>query len=122
SHEIQLKSSGEQAIDWILGAYYSHEKNRIRFDIDQRNGYRDGTFSWAGSFIQANRQIDSRAVFGQAVWHVNDAIRVTGGLRYTSDKKQDIGGRNVTYSGEGCSDADKLPGGRCTGGIFGAYP
>ncbi|EQB32771.1 TonB-dependent receptor [Sphingobium ummariense] len=118
SHEIQLKSTGEQAIDWILGAYYSHEKNRIRFDIDQRNGYRDGTFSWAGSFIQANRQIDSRAVFGQAVWHVNDAIRVTGGLRYTSDKKEDIGGRNVTFSG--CPAT--LPADACQGGIFGAYP
>ncbi|EJL29291.1 TonB-dependent receptor [Novosphingobium sp. AP12] len=122
SHELQLKSTGEQAIDWILGAYYSHEKNRIRFDIDQRNGYRDGTFSWAGSFIQANRQIDSRAVFGQAVWHVTDALRVTGGLRYTSDKKEDIGGRNVTYSGDGCSPADLAPGGACQSGIFGAYP
>ncbi|KEY99151.1 TonB-dependent receptor [Sphingomonas sp. BHC-A] len=118
SHELQVKSTGEQAIDWILGAYYSHEKNRIRFDIDQRNGYRDGSFSWAGSFIQANRQIDSRAVFGQAVWHVSDAIRVTGGLRYTSDKKEDIGGRNVTFSG--CPAT--LPPGACQGGIFGAYP
>ena len=122
SHELQLKSTGENTFDWILGAYYSHEKNKIRFDIDQRNGYRDGTFSWAGSFIQANRQIDSRAVFGQTVWHATDWLRVTGGLRYTSDKKQDIGGRNVTYSGDGCSDADKAPGGACTGGIFGAYP
>nr|WP_043605707.1 TonB-dependent receptor [Novosphingobium sp. Rr 2-17] len=122
SHELQLKSSGKQTIDWIVGAYYSHEKNRIRFDIDQRNGYRDGTFSWAGSFIQANRQIDSRAVFGQAVWHATDHLRVTGGLRYTSDKKQDIGGRNVTYSGDGCSAADLAPGGACQAGIFGAYP
>ncbi|MFD1104987.1 TonB-dependent receptor [Sphingobium olei] len=122
SHEIQLKSTGEQDLDWILGAYYSHEKNRIRFDIDQRNGYRDGTFSWAGSFIQANRQIDSRAVFGQAVWHATDWLRVTGGLRYTSDKKEDIGGRNVTFSGYGCTVADRAPGGICTGGIFGAYP
>ncbi|WP_285021076.1 TonB-dependent receptor [Novosphingobium sp. fls2-241-R2A-195] len=122
SHEVQLKSSGEQTFDWILGAYYSHEKNRIRFDIDQRNGYRDGTFSWAGSFIQANRQIDSRAAFGQVVWHATDAIRVTGGLRYTSDKKEDIGGRNVTYSGDGCTPADLAPGGACQAGIFGAYP
>jgi iron complex outermembrane receptor protein len=118
SHEIQLKSTGEQAVDWILGAYYSHEKNRIRFDIDQRNGYRDGTFSWAGSFIQANRQIDSRAVFGQAVWHATDWLRLTGGLRYTSDKKEDIGGRNVTF--DNCPAT--LPADACQGGIFGAYP
>ncbi|WHO37925.1 TonB-dependent receptor [Sphingobium sp. AP49] len=118
SHELQLKSTGDQAVDWILGAYYSHEKNKIRFDIDQRNGYRDGTFSWAGSFIQANRQIDSRAVFGQAVWHATDWLRVTGGLRYTSDKKEDIGGRNVMF--DHCPDT--LPADACQDGIFGAYP
>lgn len=122
SHELQLKSRGTNTIDWIIGGYYSHEKNQIRFDVDQRNGYRDGTFSWAGSFIQADREIDSLAAFGQATWHVNDKIRLTGGLRYTDDKKQDIGGRNVTYSGAGCSTADKAPGGACTTGIFGAYP
>ncbi len=99
SHELQLKSTGKNTIDWIVGGYYSHEVNKIRFDIDQRNGYRDGTFNWAGTFIQADREIDSRAVFGQAVWHVNNWINLTGGIRYTSDKKKDIGGRNVTYSG-----------------------
>ncbi len=122
SHELQLKSRGTQTIDWIIGAYYSHEKNKIRFDIDQRNGYRNGTFSWAGSFIQSDREIDSLAGFAQATWHLNSKIRLTGGLRYTDDKKQDIGGRNVTYSGTGCSAADLLPGGACTTGIFGAYP
>ena len=99
SQEVQLKSIGTNTIDWILGGYYSHEVNKIRFDIDQRNGYRDGTFNWAGTFIQADREVDSRAAFGQAIWHVNNWINLTGGLRYTSDKKQDIGGRNVTYSG-----------------------
>ncbi len=99
SHEVQLKSIGHNTIDWILGGYYSHEVNKIRFDIDQRNGYRDGTFNWAGTFIQADREIDSRAVFGQAIWHVNNWINLTGGVRYTSDKKKDIGGRNVTFSG-----------------------
>jgi iron complex outermembrane receptor protein len=58
SHEVQLKSTGKNVIDWILGGYYSHEVNKIRFDIDQRNGYRNGTFNWAGSFIQADREID----------------------------------------------------------------
>jgi iron complex outermembrane recepter protein len=99
SHELQLKSSGKNKIDWILGGYYSHEVNKIRFDIDQRNGYRDGTFNWAGTFIQADRQIDSTAAFGQAIWHATDTINFTGGLRYTHDAKRDIGGRNVTFSG-----------------------
>lgn len=99
SHEVQLKSTGKNAVDWIVGGYYSHEVNKIRFDIDQRNGYRDGTFNWAGTFIQADREINSSAAFGQAIWHATDTINFTGGLRYTHDAKRDIGGRNVTFSG-----------------------
>ena len=106
SHEIQLKSSGVQTVDWILGGYYSHEVNAIRFDIDQRNVYRAGTFGWAGSFIQRDREIESEAAFGQATWHINDRIRLTGGLRYTQDTKQDVGGRNITYSG--CPTGDTV--------------
>ena len=121
SHELQLKSTGEQDFDWILGAYYSHEKNAIRFDVDLRNGYRDGTFSWAGSFIQRDREIDSMAGFAQGTYHLGDSVRLTGGLRYTQDKKEDIGGRNVTFAGTGCTPADSAPGGRCTLGIFGAF-
>ncbi|USI73408.1 TonB-dependent receptor [Sphingomonas morindae] len=116
SQEVQLKSIGRNTIDWIVGGYYSHEVNKIRFDIDQRNGYRDGTFNWAGTFIQADRKIDSRAAFGQAVWHVNNWINLTGGVRYTSDKKRDIGGRNITYCGgaastnPNCYNTPGLPG------------
>ena len=118
SHEVQLQSVGERAIDWILGGYYSHEVNRIRFDVDQRDGYRfGGTRAFVGSFIQANRRIDSRAAFGQAVWHATDALRLTGGLRYTKDKKQDKGGRNVTAFG--CPAPGALS---CTVNIFGVLP
>ncbi len=118
SHEIQLKSTGKNTVDWILGGYFSHETNKIRFDIDQRNGYRLGTFGWAGSFIQADREIESKAVFGQAVWHLNDRIRLTGGLRYTDDTKKDVGGRNVTFAGCPVGVDPAL----CQTGIFGAYP
>jgi iron complex outermembrane receptor protein len=118
SHEIQLKSQGENTIDWIVGGYYSHEDNSIRFDIDGRDGYRDGPMSWSGSFIQAKRTVVSKAAFGQAVWHVNDRIRLTGGLRYTDDTKQDQGGRNVTFNGlSSCLLVDTAA--HCNAGIFG---
>ncbi|MDQ2763747.1 MAG: TonB-dependent receptor, partial [Pseudomonadota bacterium] len=118
SHEVQLKSTGSNTIDYILGGYYSHEDNSIRFDVDQRDGYRDGTTrAFVGSFIQAKRTIDSLAGFGQLTYHVNDAVRLTGGLRYTHDRKADIGGRNVTAFG---CPAPGDP--SCTANFFGAYP
>ena len=119
SNEIQLKSLGSHAIDWILGAYQSHEDNEIRFDIDQRNGYRNGTFAWAGAFLQADRRIETQAVFAQSTWHINDRFRLTGGLRYTSDSKADIGGRNVMVSG--CTAAAAAADPDCYGNMIGIF-
>jgi iron complex outermembrane receptor protein len=121
SHELQFKSTGHNAIDWIVGGYYSHETNKIRFDVDNRNGYRDGTPAFVGSFIQADRSIQSSAAFGQAIWHVNNWINLTGGIRYTSDKKQDKGGRNITgfcpfVNGAADPSCANIP------GIFGVDP
>lgn len=122
SQEIQLKSRGKHVIDWIVGGYFSHERNAIRFDVDQRNGYRDGTTrGFVGSFIQPDREIDSYAGFGQATWNLNDRLRLTGGVRYTSDTKSDVGGRNITAFG---CPAPATPGGvapPCRG-IFGLAP
>ncbi|WP_026047001.1 TonB-dependent receptor [Sphingomonas sp. PAMC 26621] len=118
SHEIQLKSTGKNRFDYILGGYYSHENNSIRFDVDQRDGYRDGaTRAFVGSFIQAKRTIDSVAGFGQVTWHANEKLRLTGGLRYTHDRKADIGGRNITAFG-----CPKPGDASCTANFFGAYP
>ena len=121
SHEVQIKSTGTHPIDWIVGGYFSHEDNKIRFDVDIRNGFRDGTFNYAGSFIQADRSIESKAGFGQAVWHVTPHIRLTGGLRYTDDDKRDVGGRNVTGFSPTCSAADTAANGTCAG-LFGIAP
>lgn len=116
SHEVQLQSSGPQKIDWIIGGYYSDEENRIRFDVDQRDGYRfGGTRAFVGSFIQASRRINSLAAFAQATYNFTDAYRFTGGLRYTEDTKEDVGGRNVTAFG--CPAT-----GPCNVNIFGAFP
>jgi iron complex outermembrane receptor protein len=118
SHELQLKSTGNNVIDYIVGAYYSHEKNQIRFDVDQRDGYRGGaTRAFVGSFIQADREIDSYAAFGQMTYKINDAIRVTGGARYTRDYKSDTGGRNVTAFGCPAPGAPS-----CLVNIFGVAP
>ena len=93
SHELDLKSSGDNTVDWILGLYYAAEKNKIRFDIPIFNGTQQGTVAWQGSFIQPKQTVDSKAVFGQATWNVSDVFRLTGGLRYTDDAKENIGGR-----------------------------
>ena len=99
SNEIQLKSQGDNKVDWIAGLYQFRERNRIRFDINQYNGYAGGQFNWAGAFIQPDRSQEDKSAFGQAVWHVTDALRLTAGVRDSFDDERDIGGRNVTFNG-----------------------
>ncbi len=97
SHEIELQSLGSQTVDWQLGAYYAAEKNDIRFDIPIFVGTQDGTVDWQGSFIQPKETVASSAVFGQATWNVSNSLHLTGGVRYTKDRRENAGGRAYTW-------------------------
>jgi iron complex outermembrane recepter protein len=99
SHELELKSTGVHMIDWILGLYYEHEDNGIRFDIPIFNGTQQGTVNWQGSFIQPKETVDSKAVFGQATYNFNPWLHLTGGLRYTEDNRGNDGGTNNGWTG-----------------------
>lgn len=94
SHEFDLKSVGQQTVDWIVGAYYGYEDNNIRFDIPIMNGTMvSESVAWQGSFIQPKETVKSTAAFGQATWHMSDHWRLTGGLRWSDDVKKNIDGR-----------------------------
>lgn len=97
SHELLLQSVGTRTVDWQVGAYYGNEKNDIRFDIGGMNGTEDGTVAWQGSFIQPKQTVDTSAVFGQATWNITDQWHLTGGVRYTHDKRVHTGGRGYTW-------------------------
>ena len=90
SQELQLKSRGSHRIDWILGGFFSHENNAARFDIDDRDGNRSGPSSFSVSFLAPRYQVDSYAGFGQATFNANDRLHLTGGLRYSIDRKTNV--------------------------------
>ncbi|MBA5689563.1 TonB-dependent receptor [Rugamonas apoptosis] len=98
SHELELQSVGKRAVDWQLGLYYGAEKNDMRFDIPIFNGTQQGTVAWQGSFIQPKETVASTAVFGQSTWNASDSLHLTGGLRYTSDKRTNVGGNGYTWN------------------------
>ncbi|NHZ81055.1 TonB-dependent receptor plug domain-containing protein [Massilia sp. CCM 8695] len=98
SHELELQSLGKHDIDWQLGLYYAAEKNDIRFDIPIFNGTQEGTVSWQGSFIQPKETVASSAAFGQATWNATESLHLTGGLRYTKDKRTNVGGNGYTWN------------------------
>jgi iron complex outermembrane receptor protein len=107
SHEVELQSTGKKQVDWLLGLYYGHENNAMRFDIPIMNGTQSGTVNWQGSFIQPKETVDSKAVFGQATWNLTDQWHLTGGARYTKDKRENIGG--IGWGWNDKADVPQLP-------------
>jgi iron complex outermembrane receptor protein len=84
------------------------EDNAIRFDIDISRAPASlagvgpivvypvlpTDTAWAMSFIQPQRTLDSKALFAQGTFAFSDALKLTGGVRYTQETKEDVGGRN----------------------------
>lgn len=105
SGELNLKSSGKRSIDWLLGAYYFHERAAMRLDQPAYSGTIEGGYYQPGfptltnnSFYQPSMGTKSAAIFTQDTWNVTDTFRLTGGLRNTWDKKDNYGGVNYYCS------------------------
>ena len=107
THELNLKSTDNSNFEWIAGLFSVNEDNRIRFDIDISqvplaagagpivvNPTLPGDTAWAMSFIQPKRTLSSQAAFGQGTFKFSKDLALTAGLRRTSEKKEDVGGRN----------------------------
>lgn len=81
SQEVQL--SGEVgSIEYILGGFYFVENGTDNSDSSSLF-----PLSPSVATIDSVVRNQSLAAFGQVIWKATDAIRITGGLRYTEDKR-----------------------------------
>jgi iron complex outermembrane receptor protein len=109
SQEVRLASDGRKPIEWQVGAflYYSRLKDHYvvhQFGADvipwynAYNTLAGATFTpiplsfrsqLTGKQIIEDTRVENRnaAVYGQATWHIGSALDLTGGLRYTYDRK-----------------------------------
>ena len=87
SQEFTFATSGERRVDWLAGAYvYDFED-----DHDDVSRY-VGSAAPLGGVLAANvEKTRSRALFGQATWHVTDHWSLGLAMRYTvEDKSIDV--------------------------------
>lgn len=108
SQEVQLIGQRGGAFEWILGGFYYNDRVREIFFNDQNGAFpaagspaalgppfQAGTPT-AGPFaLTRNDSItpvyvntESLAGFGQATLRISPAFAITGGVRYTSDRKR----------------------------------
>jgi iron complex outermembrane receptor protein len=124
SNEINLTSKGEGPLQWILGVYQYHEvyDQEIQLadpqqaqlatpmyflginPVTQQPNLAAAAANPTRDFVDGNAHLvsDAWAVFGQATYKFNDEWSLTGGLRYTNDRKSgDESQRLVLFSPAG---------------------
>jgi iron complex outermembrane receptor protein len=83
--EVQLASESNSALQYVAGVYYLSTTASEYF---QQYRY---TFSAFTDNVLTNFDTKSAAAYGQATYAILPALRLTGGLRYTDDKKSSSG-------------------------------
>jgi iron complex outermembrane receptor protein len=94
TQEIQLLSDPASNIKWIAGAFYMNDKSGYGGPIGL-SLYGSGVGP-TGVSIQNSIRTHSYSGFGEATVPITDRLSVTGGLRYTSDRRA-VGGNTVIF-------------------------
>jgi iron complex outermembrane receptor protein len=113
SEELRLASNGKGQFDWQTGIflYYSYLKDHYQIHqfgadvVPWYNAYQGAVvipisfqsqLTGAKIIEDTHVQDQNEAIYGQATWHILDALDLTGGARYTYDRKS--GGSPVDTS------------------------
>ncbi|VWX55067.1 TonB-dependent receptor [Novosphingobium sp. 9U] len=109
SQEFRLASDGKGPIEWQVGAFLYYSKLKDHYIVHQfgadvipwYNAYNTAAgvaftpiplsfrSQLTGAQIIEDTRVENRnaAAYGQATWHITDALDLTGGVRYTYDRK-----------------------------------
>lgn len=79
SQELRLASPADKPLRYLIGAFYQHD------DMKSDQGF-EFIGDYGGSL--QNPKTDAYAVFGSATYDLTDRFSVTGGLRYSEEKKK----------------------------------
>jgi iron complex outermembrane receptor protein len=97
TQELQLLSDDDGPLTWVLGGFYMWSKGRFAPGrsrtafLNQFGRYTD---------VTATQTLHSYAAFAQGTYHLGEATNLTGGIRYTRDKREADGIR-ITYAANG---------------------
>ena len=99
SEELQATgvSLGDK-LNWVLGVYYFHEEaiEDLNYNILTPLTPFLGSLGFAQDNDVTNQSI---AGYGQGTYNLTDQLRLTAGVRYTHDQKEDERGHNAYPSG-----------------------
>lgn len=113
SHELNISSTKDSPLQWIVGAYYYHEEytgtgSTADFFLKGPSTLQTPILGAApnpqGFWSTGNYALttESKAAFGQVDWQATSTIKFTAGLRYTKDKKFGTEFRRIVCNSDVC--------------------
>nr|WP_243853691.1 TonB-dependent receptor [Sphingopyxis panaciterrae] len=83
-YSLEARFAGNRvgSVDYTIGALYYHEAIGAKISLST---------SAAAAFSNARYTTESTAPFGRLTLHLNDRLRLIGGIRYTEDRKRFTG-------------------------------
>ena len=94
SNELRVASPSDSMLKWVGGFYYFKEDDYSNSLYYSHSPF----FSFDSATINPDIAERSWALFGQATYDLTQHVRLTGGLRYSSDNKVASGQNNVTLT------------------------
>jgi iron complex outermembrane receptor protein len=91
TQEVRLASSGHQTVEWTVGAFYTHEKNRLGQDLfgtDPDTGNPDPAADGL-ILVGLPSRYSEYAGFANATVHLGSKFDLTGGGRWSHNKQSD---------------------------------
>jgi iron complex outermembrane recepter protein len=92
SQELRLASTGDGRLRWLVGAYY--------FDEDKTGGLglvRASLVPARSFIIPSESQTEAWALFGEVSYDLTDQLRLTAGLRYSDERKDDFSAFGLVF-------------------------
>jgi outer membrane receptor protein involved in Fe transport len=92
TQEVRLASSGKQTLEWTVGGFYTHEKNKLSqnlFGVDALTG---NLFPGLDGLVIVGlpSRYSEYAGFANATWHISPKFDLTGGARYSHNHQSDV--------------------------------
>ena len=93
TQEVRLATPLGQPVESVLGAYYYYQNlDNVSFTYngplaDKFNATPAGAWSNVTSIGNGHLRVNSYALFGQSIWHIDPKWDLTGGLRATYEDK-----------------------------------
>ena len=92
TQEVRLASTGPSRLEWTVGGFYTHEKNRLSQDLFAVDGITGASIPALDGVIIVSlpSRYSEYAAFGNVTWHISPRFDLSGGGRLSHNKQSDV--------------------------------